>query len=62
MPIGKTSNIISKWGDLDIMGKTQEFKVKSVTPRMAVFTNDNPYDKISLIFVKLLNSNMNLRF
>ena len=62
MPIGKTSNIISKWGDLDIMGKTQEFKVKSVTPQMAVFTNDNPYDKISLIFVKLLNSNMNLRF
>ena len=44
------------------MGKTQEFKVKSVTPQMAVFTNDNPYDKISLIFVKLLNSNMNLRF
>mgnify|MGYP000844958271 len=44
------------------MAKTQEFKVKSVTPQMAVFTNDNPYDKISLIFVKLLNSNMNLRF
>ena len=44
------------------MAKTQEFKVKSVTPAYAIFTNDNPYQKVSLLVLKVNNTNIKLSF